>query len=432
MSLNDLIIIRYGRYTDLTVDLVTLAIPAFVLLMLVEYAYGVVRGHNTYRLNDTINSLSLGSLRTLGKLVFFDASVHLFAAIADVLSIIQWPEVWWMWLFGFVAYDFFYYWFHRISHERSLFWASHVAHHQSEEFNLSTALRQTGTGFLCSWVFFIPLFLLGCPPDMFYTIAAVNLLYQFWVHTEHIGQLGFVDRILVTPSNHRVHHACNQRYMDRNYGGVFILWDRVFGSFSEESSEESCRFGISKPLRSWNPLWANLHVYTDIWRAARRQAWQDKASVLLVSPGTLHSMLASKPAPSASVTQAFREKAWSKYNPLVPCSVKIYVGVQFVLVLVFSSYLSLQAKQLDYGALWLGFLFCLLAYTALGLMLENKRLGYMLEMLRLATLLVCSLLLAFTMDARLLIVLMCFFSGFWLVSVARNENYRLNVSNTRE
>ncbi|MEM8496469.1 MAG: sterol desaturase family protein [Pseudomonadota bacterium] len=412
-------------------DLVTLAIPAFVLLMLVEYAYGVVHGHNTYRLNDTVNSLSLGSLRTLSKLVFFDASVRLFAAIADVLSIIQWPSVWWMWLLGFVAYDFFYYWFHRISHERSLFWASHVAHHQSEEFNLSTALRQTGTGFLCSWVFFTPLFLLGCPPDMFYTIAAVNLLYQFWVHTEHIGRLGMLDRILVTPSNHRVHHASNRRYMDRNYGGVFILWDRLFGSFCEESDEESCRFGISKPLQSWNPLWANLHVYSDMWHAASVQPWREKAGVMLASPGTLHSMLEEARVTPDGTVQESGVNAWSKYNPMVANEVKAYVGVQFLLVLGLASFLSFQAHQLGSAMLWSGFLFCMMAYTGLGLMLENKWSGYKLETLRIATMLICSLLPVFTAELRLLIVSACFFSGFWLVSLARGENNRLNVNNGR-
>lgn len=400
--------------------------------MLVEYVYGVVRGRNTYRLNDTVNSLSLGSLRTLGKLVFFDVSVRLFAAIAEILSIIQWPSVWWMWLIGFLAYDFFYYWFHRISHERSVFWASHVAHHQSEEFNLSTALRQTGTGFLCSWVFFIPLFLLGCPPDMFYTIAAVNLLYQFWVHTEHIGRLGVLDRILVTPSNHRVHHASNQRYMDRNYGGVFILWDRLFGSFCDESSEESCRFGISKPLQSWNPLWANLHVYADMWRAARPQPWQEKASVLLASPGALHSMLEEKSLPSGSANQQPADNAWTKYNPPVVNGVKAYVGVQFLLVLGLASFLSFQANQLINITLWSGFLFCLLAYTGLGLMLENKWSGYRLETLRIAIMLVCCLLPLFAAELRLLIALACFFSGFWLLTLARSVNNRLNGINGTE
>ncbi len=410
------------------VDLVTLAIPAFVFLMLVEYAYGMARGRDTYRLNDTVNSLSLGSLRTLGKLLFFDASVRLFDAIAGALDMIQWPSTWWAWIVGFIAYDVCYYWFHRISHERSLFWASHVAHHQSEEFNLSTALRQTGTGFLCSWVFFIPLFLLGCPPDMYYSIAAVNLLYQFWVHTEHIGRLGVLDKVLVTPSNHRVHHASNRRYLDRNYGGVFILWDRVFGTFCEETGQEKPRFGLSQPLHSWNPLWANAHIYVDMWRAARALSWRQKASVLMASPGQLHGLLAEQGAQSTPSLAAADKSEWQKYDPAVARDVKYYVAVQFVLLLGLASYLSFAAAQLEAGQLWLGFALCALGYTALGLMLENRWLGYGLETARLVLMMLCSLLLAFSVYSKLMIALLCLISGACLASLVLPATKRLNVN----
>ena len=134
------------------------------------------------------------------------------------------------WIFAFIIYDFFYYWFHRISHERQIFWASHVAHHQSEDFNLSTALRQTGTGAFVSWVFYIPMFVIGTPSYVFVSVASLNLIYQFWVHSEHIPNLGWFENYFVTASNHRVHHAQNEQYIDKNYGGVFIIWDRMFGT----------------------------------------------------------------------------------------------------------------------------------------------------------------------------------------------------------
>ena len=127
------------------------------------------------------------------------------------------------WIVAFIAYDFFYYWFHRISHERQIFWASHVAHHQSEDYNLSTALRQTGTGFFLTWVFYIPLFIIGVPSYVFVSVASINLIYQFWVHTEHVPKLGWFELFFVSPSNHRVHHAQNEEYIDKNYGGVFII-----------------------------------------------------------------------------------------------------------------------------------------------------------------------------------------------------------------
>ena len=182
-------------------------------------------------------------------------------------------DSWTTWLLAFLLYDFCYYWQHRLSHERTLLWASHVVHHQSEDYNLGTALRQTSTSFLFAWIFYIPMFLVGVPFDVFVTIAAANLVYQFWVHTEHVGKLGFLEKFLVTPSNHRVHHACNKRYIDANYGGVFILWDRIFGTFVDETVLEKPVYGTLKPLRSWNPLWANMEVYhqmvSDAWQTER-------------------------------------------------------------------------------------------------------------------------------------------------------------------
>ncbi len=360
-------------------DLVVYAIPLFVAAMLLEWGYGTVSGRQTYRLNDTVNSLSMGSIRTLSKLVFFDASIYLFAWLAQQLELIQWSRHWLVWVFAFVAYDFFYYWFHRISHERSLFWASHVAHHQSEEFNLSTALRQTGTGFICSWVFYVPLFLIGCPPEMFYTVAALNLIYQFWVHTEHIGKLGWLEYVFVTPSNHRVHHARNAVYLDRNYAGVFILWDRWFGTFREESDTEPCRFGISQPLRSWNPVWANAHVYVAMWQAATAaRGWLGKLKVLLASPTQLKNLLVQGGHESADVTVAD-----DKYDPPQAAPVKRYIAIQFLLILVLAGALSYPDLGLEYSVQILGFAYCLLAYVGLGWMLENRTIGFYSETLRL-------------------------------------------------
>jgi sterol desaturase/sphingolipid hydroxylase (fatty acid hydroxylase superfamily) len=139
-----------------------------------------------------------------------------------------------VWVAGLVAYDFCYYWHHRLGHESAIFWASHVVHHQSQEFNLSTALRQTSSGALLGWVFYLPMAVIGFPPQVFAAAALIDLLYQYWIHTEHVGRLGWLDHVLATPSNHRVHHAVNDGYIDRNYGGILIVWDRLFGSFVEE------------------------------------------------------------------------------------------------------------------------------------------------------------------------------------------------------
>ena len=248
---------------------------------------------------------------------------------------------WATWIFAFVAYDLCYYWFHRISHERQIFWASHVAHHQSEEYNLTTALRQTSTGFLLGWLFYVPVFLVGVPAEVFVTVGSANLIYQYWVHTEHIPKLGWYEWFFVTPSNHRVHHAQNDIYMDRNYGGVFILWDRFFGTFQEEREDQPCIYGIRGPLLSFSPLWANLHIYVgmaqDAWHAAR---WRDKLRVLVARTGW-------RPADVAD--QYPREKTdlahFHKYNPAVGRAINIYALLQLLAVLVVGISLLIVPNQ---------------------------------------------------------------------------------------
>ena len=186
----------------------------------------------------------------------------------------------WVWWFAFIAYDFCYYWAHRMSHEMNILWAAHVVHHQSEEYNLTTALRQTSGGFFV-FIFYLPLAIIGIDPIIILSVGSLNLVYQFWVHTRHIDKMpNWFEAIFVTPSNHRVHHAQNPVYIDKNYGGVFILWDRLFGTYHPELDEEPVIFGITKPLASWNPFWANLEVYIGLLKdAARANSWRDKIKI---------------------------------------------------------------------------------------------------------------------------------------------------------
>ena len=213
-------------------------------------------------------------------------SAVVFGALVKWLGVPQWSmDSAWQWVAAFVAYDFCYYWKHRFGHEWRIMWASHIAHHQSEEFNLSTALRQTGTDYI-GFVFYIPLYLAGVPAAAVITVGSLNLIYQFWVHTEHIRRLGPLEWIFVTPSNHRVHHARNPEYIDRNYGGVFILWDRLFGTFKDERADMPCVYGITTGLKSWNPLWANLHFWADTAKLAwRTRSWGDKLRIWFKPPG---------------------------------------------------------------------------------------------------------------------------------------------------
>jgi hypothetical protein len=235
-----------------------------------------------------------------------------------------------LWVIAALAWDFCYYWFHRFSHEISVLWAAHAVHHQSEDYNLSTALRQTSTGFLFGWIFYLPLFVIGFPLEVLITVNAINLIYQFWVHTQHVRRLGPLDRILVTPSNHRVHHAQNDRYIDKNYGGIFILWDRLFGTFEDESLDEPVVFGVRKPLASLNPFWANLQVYDYLLFDARKaRRWRDKLGIWFRRTGW-------RPA---DVEECYPKQradlsTFKKFDPQTSLAERHYVMAQFVLSIV--------------------------------------------------------------------------------------------------
>ena len=268
-------------------QIIVLATPEFLLLIAAEYAVGRARGRDTYRLNDALASIGLGVLSQVTGVFGGLIRLGIYAAVYQHGAFTQLPaDVWWVWVYALVFYDFCYYWFHRASHRVAVLWAAHVVHHQSEDYNLSTALRQPSTSFLLGWIFYLPMALAGVPPLVFAVVALIDLLYQYWVHTQQIGRLGWFDRWFCSPSNHRVHHAVNERYLDRNHGGIFMVWDRMFGTFVEEDETEPVVYGTRAPLRSFDPLWANLQVYRDLAQDAwHTRAWVDKLRVWLRPPG---------------------------------------------------------------------------------------------------------------------------------------------------
>jgi sterol desaturase/sphingolipid hydroxylase (fatty acid hydroxylase superfamily) len=261
------------------------ATPVFFLLIALELVVARARGlHGAYRLNDAVNSLSLGVMSQVVGLFVRVFNIGVYALVFEHVALGEWPQVWWAWVLAIVFYDFCYYWNHRLGHESAVFWASHVVHHQSQFYNLSTALRQTSSGAFLGWVFYLPMAVAGVPPGMFAVAAIVDLLYQYWIHTELVGKLGAFDRWFASPSNHRVHHAVNDRYIDRNYGGIFMAWDRLFGTFVEEA--EPCVYGTRAPLNSWDPFWANLEVYADLARKSWScERWGDKLRTWFMPPG---------------------------------------------------------------------------------------------------------------------------------------------------
>ncbi|MDJ0760482.1 MAG: sterol desaturase family protein [Woeseiaceae bacterium] len=317
-------------------NLIALAVPFFLLALTIELLLDKARGTGFYRLNDAINSLNAGTLNvTTGYFTRFLA-ILLWGLVLEHLAIAEIPLAnfdlsatglaWWA--LAIVLWDFCYYWNHRLGHEISILWAAHAVHHQSEEYNLSTALRQTSTGFLFSWVFYVPLFVLGFPVEVLVTANAINLIYQFWVHTRFVDKLGVLDRILVTPSNHRVHHAQNAAYIDKNYGGIFILWDRLFGTFQEELDDEPVIFGVRKPLASWNPFWANVQVYSYLWfDASRTRRWRDKLGIWFRRTGWRPDDVELEWPRTPSDLDRFE-----KYDPPIASGARDYLLIQFLLL----------------------------------------------------------------------------------------------------
>src|SRR5579883_1029885 len=359
---------------------VSLAVPVFVALIAIELAVDAIRGTRYYHFADAINNLSCGMVSNGTRVFFGFLGLVTYRWMLDRAPLHLSAKAWPVWVFAFVLYDFCYYWQHRLGHTVGLFWASHSVHHQSEEFNLTTALRQPSTGAFTNWIFYVPMALAGIPFNVFLLVGVTQLFYQFWPHTRHIGRLGLLDRWIQTPSNHRVHHAQNDLYLDRNYVGVFLLWDHLFGTFQEERDEEPCIYGVRGQLKSWNPVWANLHYYwimlQDSWHARR---WRDKLRVWLAPPGWRPADVEARfPKPSYNPKVDFR-----RFDQARSIALSVYVLVQFVVILVANSrFLALLSKQ-STAASALFFLALMASLVVLGGLLENRRFFVLLEAVRL-------------------------------------------------
>lgn len=365
-------------------DLIAIAVPFFLLLIVFELTYGLVIGKNTYRVNDTINSLSMGTLSSLQGFVAIGFSTLIYDFIVINYQLEQLPiQSNWTWITCFLGYDFAYYWKHRLGHEIALFWGSHVSHHQSEDYNLGTALRQTSIDFH-GFLFYLPFFYFGFPAEVIFTVVSANLIYQFWVHTQHVPKLGPLEWIMVTPSNHRVHHARNDDYVDKNYGGVFIIWDRFFGTYQDELAEETPIFGLRKPLNSWNPLWANIHVYWNLLVDIKNTpGTMNKIKYAFKNPGWNPSEQTSKCHRTQNVLN-------NKFNPKLKLITKSYILSQFLITVT----LSLMAPSVvsDFEYIQTLFFISFLAFSLYthGVSLEARTITPYFESLRLVGLIIAS------------------------------------------
>lgn len=350
------------------------AIPVFFFLIGIELILEKSRDTQYYRVNDAISSLSAGVLSRMMGIFKGLVPFTLYILVYQNAAILTLPDSPWVWVTAFVLYDFCYYWNHRFGHEVSVFWASHVVHHSSEDYNLSTALRQSSGGFF-SFIFYLPMALMGFSPEVFIAVGALNLVYQFWVHTQHIGTLGWFEWLMVTPSNHRVHHAQNQIYLDRNYGGVFIIWDRIFGSFQQEMEQEKAIFGVRKALRSWNPFWANLQIYSQLCKdSIRTQRWSDKLRVWFGRTGWRPAdVSASDPIEPVDLAQ------FQRYDTALTTATKIYAILQYVVTAMLSVFLMMNAASMTLIQQLLLASLVIFSSVNLAWLMENRNFAKQLE-----------------------------------------------------
>lgn len=399
-------------------SLIIYAIPLFFALILLELWLDWRKQKLTYRFNDALNSLNLGMMSQITAVALKTIQISFYVLIYQNISPIQLGlDSMWVWAFAFIAYDFSYYWFHRMSHEINVLWAGHVVHHQSEEYNLTTALRQTSGGFF-GFMFYLPMALIGIDPYMLVTVGSLNLIYQFWVHTRHIKRMpAWYEAIFVTPSHHRVHHAQNPLYMNKNHGGVFILWDKWFGTFQAELDNEPVIFGITKPLASWNPIWANIDTYwalaKDSWRTER---WQDKIAVWFKKTGW-------RPK---DVRKKFPNKVFNPYqqvkfdSPLSQWQ-KIYAFSQHLTLIAVVLYYLLMAPSFDNTTIITGCFFLLSMLFCQGYYQQQRSQHVLIELTKNVLLLVG---LSFLIPQNVLIMITALWlpiNTFLLLAGARNR-----------
>ncbi|MBT2561619.1 sterol desaturase family protein [Pedobacter sp. ISL-68] len=395
------------------VDYIALSVPVFFILIGIELAYNFYKKLNYYRLNDSIANLSQGIGQQLTGIFMKTALFFGYKYIFEHWRLFELPKTIWVWMLLFIGVDFFYYWFHRMSHEVNALWAAHIVHHQSEEYNLTVALRQSWFQGWFSWVFYLPLAFVGFDPIMFLTLSSFNTLYQFWIHTRAIKSMGFLEYILNTPSHHRVHHGSNPKYIDKNHAGTLIIWDRFFGTFQQE--EEEVYYGITKPLASWNPVWANLHYWDDLVKTAKQSPkFSDKIKVFFKPPGWFPSHLGG--FQSASEINA---ATYKKYNPAYQPKLTAYVLVQFLIALVAGSAILFSYTKMDVILLISGATFTILTLITCGALLEQKQWQLRFEYFRLTLGVLIVLFLKFPIGYQVIFVAMQLISVIWFFNLQK-------------
>lgn len=353
----------------MNINPIVLSIPVFFILIGIELLVERFTHQKLYRLPDAISNISCGITSQLSGLFLKIFGIGVYQLLFEKFAFVTLDNrAWWYWLALILLVDFAYYWAHRMSHEVNLFWGGHVVHHQSEEYNLSVALRQSSLQVVWTFAFNLPIALLGFQTLDFVLVAAFNTLYQFWIHTETIGKFPrWIELIFNTPSHHRVHHGRNPKYIDKNHAGSLIIWDRMFGTFQEE--EEKPTYGITKPLQSWNAVWANMSHYAEMSKDLERiPVWRDRIKYLFMKPGWLPEYLGGyRPAPEVDPA------LFKKYDTPSPVSLNLYVLFQYLLCLGGTALFLFNADEFSLGEQ--AFIALLITVTVMncGVLFEQRK-----------------------------------------------------------
>ncbi len=346
------------------------AMPSFLVLVLFEKWWGWRKGNDTVRTNDMISSLSSGMTNVTKDVLGLSVIIISYPWLMSKVQLLQVPTGWVTYAVAFIALDFAGYWVHRIAHQYNLFWNNHIIHHSSEEFNLACALRQSISSILKIFtVFLLPAAILGVPQNVIAIVAPLHLFAQFWYHTQHIGRMGFLEKIIVTPSHHRVHHAINKEYLDKNYGQIFIFWDKWFGTYQEEMDAVTAVYGVTRPVQTWNPIKINfMHLWLLVQDAWHADKFEDKFKIWFMPLGWRPDEVAKK-YPIQKINDVFH---FQKYDPATAKGVIGWSWVQLAILLVFLSYLFGNISKISTPNIFLyGAFVFLTVYAMTDLMDKN-------------------------------------------------------------
>ncbi|WP_313377050.1 sterol desaturase family protein [Chishuiella sp.] len=349
------------------------AIPAFFLFVWIEYKIAERKKmKNVFKYESSISNISIGIAERLLNLFITGSFYQLFVYIYENYRLMTLPNTWWIWIVMLLATDFVWYWYHRLGHEINIFWGAHIVHHQSEEFNYTVAARITTLQAIVRNVFWCVLPFVGFHPNLVMTILVVHGVYSFFTHTQVIGKLGWLEYILITPSLHGVHHASDEKYLDKNYGDVFVFWDKIFGTFQEE--EEKPHYGLTHPIKSYSFLWQHFHYYLELYEAAKREnTIKGKLRIYFGSPAVMDQDI-----------RPIIEKKWLSKNKKDDYNFefKNYLNIQLFVAFSLMLLMTYYYNRLDSLTLFVGTAFILITLINIGAQLEQKRWVPYLEHIR--------------------------------------------------